>query len=95
MEILTLQELAKYWPDFDSTEIFASADKLRTIRTDLIKVTKLNTALTLRAQSYVQSMVNLLVRIPGKGNTRPKVYDAKGKLNRSKPAVRNLLNRRG
>lgn len=95
-EMLNLEELADLWPSFDFESIRVAAKRLRAIRTEIDKIVRVNAALIQSSRGLIQATMEAIVRIPDALHPiSQKVYGANGVMAPSRPAVRNLLNRKG
>jgi hypothetical protein len=94
-EILNLEELVDLWPTFESAPLLQNAKRLRTLRAEIESLAKVNAALIRSSREFVQATIEALVRSPQSGRVVQKAYGSNGLMQREKPVVRNMLNRRG
>ena len=94
-EVLNLEDMLDLWPTFDGMAILATANRLRKVRAEIEALTKVNAALIRSSREILQTPVEALVRIPNPKTPMQKVYGSDGAIPRERPAVRNLLNKRG
>jgi hypothetical protein len=94
-EILNLEDLLDEWPSYEASSLRENAKRLRGIRAEIEALAKVNAVLIRSSREFLQATVEAIVRGPNSKRAMQKAYGSNGMIQREKPVVRNMLNRRG